>query len=177
MAAEGTEITGDRATMRVNMIYSFEDIDTEYVKTSRMNAVKTPEGWRVERDRPSAGALAPWEYRRYKARASPHFLALAPANLKVGSLMTDLEKGRARMKRGLPGVKAPAKLLVIVTRNSKDTKALTKDYRTLSVAGRRRRGAGGDRRAGAEGLGRLRPARVHPLALLRQPQRRPAPDT
>ena len=51
--------------------------------------------------------------------------------MKVGSLMTDLEKGRARMKRGLPGVKAPAKLLVIVTRNSKDTKALTKDYSTL----------------------------------------------
>ena len=133
MEAEGTEIKGDRATMRVNMIYSFEDVDAEYVKTSRMNAVKTPEGWRVERDRPSAGALAPWEYRRYKARTSPHFLALAPSNLKVGSLMTDLEKGRARMKRGLPGVKAPAKALVIVARSGKDTKALTKDYHTLSA--------------------------------------------
>jgi hypothetical protein len=131
MTADGTEIDGDRATMRVNMVYSFEGIDTEYVKTSRLNAIKTPEGWRIQRDRPSAGALAPWEYRRYKARTSEHFVALAPSNLKVGSLMTDLEKGRARMKRGLPGVKAPAKLLVIVARNSKDTRALTKDYRTL----------------------------------------------
>ena len=42
--------------------------------------------------------------------------------MKVGSLMKDLEKGRARIKRGLPGVKAQAKLLVIVTRNSTDTK-------------------------------------------------------
>ncbi len=133
MEAEGTEIKGDRATMRVNMIYTLEGIDTEYVKTSRMNAVKTPKGWRVERDRPSAGALAPWEYRRYTARTSPHFLALAPSGMKVGSLMTDLEKGRARMKRALPGVKAPSKLLVIVARNSKDTRALTKDYHTLSA--------------------------------------------
>jgi hypothetical protein len=133
MEAEGTEINGNKATMRVNMIYTFEGIDTEYVKTSRMNATKTPEGWRIERDRPSAGALAPWEYRRYKARTSEHFLALAPSSVKVGSLMTDLEKGRARMKRGLPGVKAPSKLLVIVARNSKDTRALTKDYHTLSA--------------------------------------------
>ncbi len=131
MDAEGTEITGKRATMRVNMSYSFEDIETEYFKVSKLDAVKTPKGWKVERDEPAAGAYAPWEYRRYTARTSEHFLALAPAGMKVGSLMTDLEKGRARMKRGLPGVKAPAKLLVIVTRNSKDTKALTKDYRTL----------------------------------------------
>jgi hypothetical protein len=131
MTAEGTEITGKRATMRVNMSYSFKDIETEYHKVSKLEAVKTPDGWKVARDEPAAGAYAPWEYRRYKARTSEHFLALAPAGMKVGSLMTDLEQGRARMKRGLPGVKAPAKLLVIVTRNSKDTKALTKDYRTL----------------------------------------------
>ncbi len=131
MTTEGTEITGDRARLKVYMSYSFEGIETEYYKASRMDAVKTPDGWKVQRDLPAAGAYAPWEYRRYKARTSEHFLALAPANMKVGSLMTDLEKGRARMKRGLPGVKAPAKLLVIVTRNSTDTKALTKDYRTL----------------------------------------------
>ena len=62
---------------------------------------------------------------------SPHFLALAPKSLKVGSLMTDLEKGRSRMKRGLPGVKAPEKVLVIVARTGTDTKALTKDIKTL----------------------------------------------
>ena len=97
-----------------------------------MTARRTPEGWRIENDRPSAGTLAPWEYTHFRARTSKHFLAIAPRKLKVGSLMRDLEKGRARMKRGLPGVKPPARALVIVARNSKDTKALTKDLKTLS---------------------------------------------
>ncbi len=43
-----------------------------------MTARRTPEGWRVENDRPSAGTLAPWEYTHYRARTSKHFLALAP---------------------------------------------------------------------------------------------------
>ena len=65
--------------------------------------------------------------------------------------MTDLEKGRARMKRGLPGVKPPTRVLVIVARNGKDTKALTKDLQTLSVARRGRRGAGLGRGPGQAG--------------------------
>jgi hypothetical protein len=113
------------------MFYDFTDIDTFYVKTSRMTARRTPEGWRIENDRPSAGTLAPWEYTRYRARQSKHFLALAPRSLKVGSLMRDLEKGRARMKRGLPDAKPPARALVIVARSGKDAKALTKDLKTL----------------------------------------------
>ena len=112
------------------MAYTFDGIDTTYYKTSRMTAQKTPDGWRISNDRPSAGTLAPWEYTRYKARTSKHFLALAPKSLKVGNLMTDLEKGRAKMVRGLPGVKPPRKVLVIVARNGKDTKALTKDMKT-----------------------------------------------
>jgi hypothetical protein len=133
LEAKGTEVEGDRATLRVEMSYTFDDIDTWYFKTSRMTAEKTPDGWRISNDRPSSGTLAPWEYMRYTARTSKHFLALAPKSLKVGSLMRDLETGYARMKRGLPGVKAPAKVLVIVARSSTDTKALTKDIRTLSA--------------------------------------------
>lgn len=128
--ADATEIDGDRATVRADMRYAFDDIDTAYFKTSRMTAEKTPEGWRISNDRPSAGTLAPWEFTHYKARSSKHFLALHPRNLRVGSLMKDLEKGRSRMLRGLPGVKPPDKVLVIVARNSKDTKALTKDMKT-----------------------------------------------
>ena len=92
--------------MRVDMIYSFEDIDTEYVKTSRMNGGQDARRL-ADRARPARRRARSrrGSTRRYKARTSKHFLALAPANLKVGSLMTDLEKGRARMKRGLPGVK------------------------------------------------------------------------
>jgi hypothetical protein len=131
LEARGTEITKDKATMRVDMSYSFDGIDTYYFKTSSMTLRKTPEGWRVASDRPTYGLLAPWEYKRYTARKSPHFLALAPRGMKVGSLMTDLEKGYNRMKRGLPGVKAPKKVLVIVARSGTDTKALTKDIKTL----------------------------------------------
>ena len=79
MTAEGTEIEGEKGTLRVDMTYRFEDIETFYIKTSRMTVQKTEDGWRVARDRPSAGALAPWEHTRYKARTSDHFLALAPA--------------------------------------------------------------------------------------------------
>jgi hypothetical protein len=130
LKADGTEVDGDRATLRVDMSYTFDDIDTTYYKTSRMTAQKTPDGWRISRDRPSAGTLAPWEYTRYKARSSKHFLALAPTSLKVGSLMKDLEKGRTKMIRGLPGVKPPEKVLVIVARSGKDTNSLTKDMKT-----------------------------------------------
>jgi hypothetical protein len=132
LEAKGTEVSGDRATLRVEMSYSFDDIDTLYFKTSRMTAQKTPKGWKVTNDRPSSGMLAPWEYKTYKARKSTHFLALAPKSMKVGSLMTDLEKGYNRMKRGLPGVKAPKHVLVIVSRTNADTRALTKDIKTLS---------------------------------------------
>jgi hypothetical protein len=131
LKARGTEISGDKATMRVEMSYSFDGIDTYYFKTSSLSLKKTPEGWRVASDKPTYGMLAPWEYTAYKARQSPHFLALAPKGMKVGSLMTDLEKGYNRMKRGLPGVKAPKKVLVIVARSGTDTKALTKDIKTL----------------------------------------------
>jgi hypothetical protein len=130
LKADGTEIDGDRATLRVDMSYTFDGIDTTYYKTSRMTGQKTPDGWRIAKDRPSAGTLAPWEYTRYKARSSKHFLALAPTSLKVGSLMTDLEKGRSKMIRGLPGVTPPRKVLVIVARNGKDTNSLTKDMKT-----------------------------------------------
>ena len=131
LTAPATEIEGDRATLRANMLYTFDRVDTTFVKTSRMTAVKTPEGWRISNDRPSAGVLAPWEYARYRARTSKNFLALAPRNLKVGSLMRDLEKGRARMRRGLPGVKVPRRVLVIVARNGNDTRALTTNLKTL----------------------------------------------
>ena len=60
------------------MSYRFDGLDSYYYKTSRMNVEKTPDGWKVARDRPSSGALAPWEHTRYKARTSKHFLALAP---------------------------------------------------------------------------------------------------
>jgi hypothetical protein len=132
LEAKGTEVTGDRATLRVEMSYSFDNIDTFYYKTSRMTVQRTPQGWRVSNDRPSSGMLAPWEYKTYTARKSTHFLALAPKSMKVGSLMTDLEKGYNRMKRGLPGVKPPKRVLVIVARTGADTRALTKDIKTLN---------------------------------------------
>ena len=47
--------------------------------------------------------------------------------------MADLEKGRSRMMKGLPGINPPDRMLVIVNRNSNDTRALTKDLRTLSA--------------------------------------------
>ena len=131
MTARGTEIDGSRATLRVEMVYAFDKIGTVYLKTSRLTALRTPAGWRIQNDRPSAGTLAPWELTRYTARASRHFLALAPRTINVGGLMTDLEKGRERMRRGLPTVKPPKRVLVLVARDSDDTRALTKDMKTI----------------------------------------------
>ncbi len=131
--AGATEVDGDRGTIRVEMTYSFEGLSTEFVKRSRLTVVRTPQGWRVQNDKPTYGELAPWEYATYKVRTSRHFLALAPKNLKVGSLMTDLEKGRSKMKNALPGIKPPDRILVIVARTSTDTKALTQDIRTIKA--------------------------------------------
>jgi hypothetical protein len=133
LTPDGMELDGDRGSLKVNMSYRFDGIDTFYGKTSRISVEKGQDGWKITRDKPTYGMLAPWEHTRYKARTSDHFLALAPAKLKVGSLMTDLEKGRAALKRKLKGVKVPGKVLVIVNRNSNDTKALTKDLKTLSA--------------------------------------------
>ena len=47
--------------------------------------------------------------------------------------MTDLEKGRSKMKNSLPGIKPPDRILVIVARTSTDTKALTQDIRTIKA--------------------------------------------
>jgi hypothetical protein len=133
MTAGGSKVDGDRATVRADMFYSFDGLTTQFVKRSRMTVVKTPAGWRVQKDRPTYGELAPWEYATFKARTSRHFLALAPKSLKVGPLMTDLEKGRARMEHKLPGVEPPDRILVIVARTGADTKALTMDYRTIKA--------------------------------------------
>jgi|GEM_PF-6424647 hypothetical protein len=133
LEASGVDVDGTEGTLRVDMTYRFEGIDTFYVTRSRMSVKKTEAGWRVARDRRPSGSVAPWEHARYKARTSAHFLALVPAGMKVGSLMTDLEKGRARMKSALKGVKVPGKVLVIVARNNRDTRALTKRIRTLSA--------------------------------------------
>lgn len=132
MTADAVDLDGDRGTLRVYMSYRFEDIDTFYGKTSSMRVRKSDDGWRITRDKPSYGTVTPWEHTRYKARTSKHFLALAPASLKVGALMSDLEKGRSRMRAKLKGVTLPKKVLVIVNRNSNDTRTLTKDYRALS---------------------------------------------
>ena len=85
--------------------------------------------------------------------------------------MTDLEKGRDGMSAACPGVKAPEKVLVIVARNGNDTKALTKDLKTL-----RSLVAVAESPVLDHGLGQAhRPARgsarVRAVALLRQPQR------
>jgi hypothetical protein len=133
MLARGVEVNKDRATLRVDMVYSFKGIETEYVKTSRMTALRGDDGWKIAADKPSAGALAPWEYATYKARRSRHFVALTPKGLKVGALMKDLEAGRAKMQRTLRAVKAPDRLLVIVARTGTDTKALTRNIHTLSA--------------------------------------------
>src|SRR4051794_11969402 len=87
LLARGVEVNNDRAKLRVDMVYSFKGIETEYVKTSLMTALRTDKGWKIAADKPSAGALTPWEYATYKARRSRHFVALTPKGLKVGSLM------------------------------------------------------------------------------------------
>ncbi len=133
MSSEDKRITGKTATLRTTLGYAFAGIESRFYKLSTIKAVKTPRGWRVRSDRPSDGVYAPWEVGPYVQRESSHFVALAPRGLAVGSLMTDLEKGRARMKAALPGVTPPPKLLVLVSRTDRETKALTKNVRTLSA--------------------------------------------
>jgi hypothetical protein len=130
VTARQTDVAGDRARIQAVTLYSFAGIDTRFAKRSRITAVRTRAGWRVRSDR-ALGIKAPWEIGRYTPRRSAHFLALAPAGLDVAGLMTDLERGRARMIRALPGVRPPGRLLVLVARGDADTRALTRDVRTL----------------------------------------------
>jgi hypothetical protein len=130
LEATSTSTQDTTTTMHVRTRYDFDDIDSTFLVRSSMTVVKTPHGWRVKRDRP-AGVEAPWQRGAYTARRSEHFLALTPKGLKTSGLMKDLEAGRAQMKKALPGTKAPARLLVVVTRGNADTKALTRDVRAL----------------------------------------------
>jgi hypothetical protein len=130
ITARETDVSGSRAIVRAVMAYTFDRITTTFAKRSRITAVRTRAGWRVRSDR-APGVEAPWELGRYTARRSAHFEALTPRGLDVAGLMTDLEAGRARMVRDLPGVRPPRRLLVLVTRGDADTRALTRDVRTL----------------------------------------------
>jgi hypothetical protein len=130
MIAQATDLTGRRAVLHVETIYSFRGVRSRFVKHAKVTAVRTAAGWRVRRDR-ALGVKAPWELGRYTARRSRHFLALAPRGLDVGSLMSDLEAGRALMHRGLPEVRPPGRMLVVVARDSAEARALTRDVRSL----------------------------------------------
>jgi hypothetical protein len=130
ISAKATDIGTDRAVIDAQTAYAFTGVGSHFVKRSRITAVRTRAGWRVRRDR-GLGVKAPWELGRYTARNSAHFLALAPRGLRVSGLMTDLERGRAQMHRALPGVPPPGRLLVVVARGNEDTRALTRDVRTL----------------------------------------------
>jgi hypothetical protein len=130
--ASSTSIEGKRATAHVLTRYRFLGIgDSEFAVKSAMTFAKTPDGWRVQDDHPSQGVVAPWQLANYTVRRSPHFVALTPAGLKVDRFMKDLEAGRVTMKRGLPGVKVPERLLVVLARGNQDTKALTRDVKAL----------------------------------------------
>jgi hypothetical protein len=132
MVARSTKVSGSKAVLQVQTIYGFSRVHSLYVKRSRVTAVKTAQGWRIARDR-ALGVKAPWELGHYTVRHSRHFLALAPKGLHVGSLMTDLEHGRSEQRRGLPGARPPGRMLVIVTRGTRDTRALTRHVRTLGA--------------------------------------------
>jgi hypothetical protein len=128
--AQATDLRGDRAVLQVETIYGFTGVRSRFVTHAKVTAVRTPQGWRVVRER-ALGVRAPWELGRYTARRSRHFLALAPKGLQVGSLMSDLEAGRALMRHGLPGARPPSRMLVLVTRGGADARALTSDVRAL----------------------------------------------
>lgn len=131
LIAQTTDLTGRRAVMHVEAIYAFSHVHSRFVRHSRITAVRTAAGWRVRRDL-ALGAKAPWELGRYTVRRSRHFLALAPRGLDVGSLMDDLEQGRALMHRGLPEVRPPGRMLVLVARDGTDARALTRNVRSLN---------------------------------------------
>ena len=132
LQARSTSIEDDTATAQVITSYRFLGIaDSEFAIRSAMTFAKTEDGWRVKGDRPTQGVQAPWQLANYTVRRSPHFVALTPTGLRVDRLMKDLEAGRVTMKRGLPGVKVPERLLVVVARGNEDTKALTRDVRAL----------------------------------------------
>jgi hypothetical protein len=130
MTADATDVASAHATLRVTTDYTFTGLSGSFQARSLVKAVKTSAGWRVASSRPS-GVQPPWELGRYTVRNSRHFLALTPRGLKVGALMSDLEAGRERMQRALPSVRAPGRLLVVVTRDTADARALTKDIRAM----------------------------------------------
>jgi hypothetical protein len=132
LQASSTSIEARTATAHVLTRYRFFGIDdSEFAVKSAMTFAKTPDGWRVKDDHPSQGVVAPWQLANYTVRRSPHFVALTPAGVKVDRFMKDLEAGRVTMKRGLPGVNVPERLLVVVARGNEDTKALTRDVKAL----------------------------------------------
>jgi len=134
LQTNSTSIQGRYATAHVITRYHFLGIDdSEFSIRSAMSFSKTPDGWRVKDDHPSQGVVAPWQLANYTVRRTPHFVALTPAGLKIDTFMKDLEAGRVTMKRGMPGVKVPKRLLVVVARGNEDTKALTRDVNALST--------------------------------------------
>ena len=171
MTAEGTEIDGDRATLRVDMVYTFDGHRHEYVKTSRMTRGETPEGWRVSG--PPVGrrarAVGVHELQGAHQRALPRARAEEPEGRQPDDGPREGPRADEARAARRQAARAPARRSSPAT--ATDTKALTKDLRTISalVAVAEAQVALAARPGGSR---RQRPARVRALALLRQPQRR-----
>ena len=126
------DVSGDRATARVELGYGVAGVRGAFVGERRIRAVRTAEGWRIAEVRGRRG-LPPWESGAFEEQRSAHFVVLAPAGLDVSALTSSLEAGYGTMRALLASGRLRRRYLVVVAGDFTQAHALTSQIRGLET--------------------------------------------
>ena len=128
LAVDSADVSGRIATLRVRSLYRVRGVRGRFGTARRVDARRTPVGWRVHRES-SRRERHPWEVGRVQARRSRHFVVLAPRALELGALFAALEGGYARMGTVLRRPRLRRRYLVVVAQGTQAARSLTERIR------------------------------------------------
>jgi hypothetical protein len=128
LAVESSDVSGRRATLRVDALYGIRGVRGRFGAPRRITARRTGAGWRVVRES-GPRERHPWELGRVQARRSKHFVVLAPRALETRALLAALESGYARTGEVLEKPRLRRRYLVVVAGGAQAARSLTESIR------------------------------------------------
>jgi hypothetical protein len=133
LSASGVQVDGDRAVLSVRAGYRLDGVRGRFEAERRMQATRTPAGWRVSAES-SRRQRHPWEVGRVQELRSRHFVIVAPADLPAGELGVTqaLEAGYERMRAVLTGGSLRRRSAVVVAGDARAARQMTEGIRGVA---------------------------------------------
>jgi hypothetical protein len=128
-----SEVTGDRAALRVASAWGIRGVRGTFVVERRLTAARRPGGWRITGERDRRG-VPPWEAGDYAQQRIGHFIVLAPRALGIASsaLPSALDAGYRAIHAALPKLALKRRYLVVVAPSASAARELTQDIRGVA---------------------------------------------